>query len=121
MKNNDEELKRALSDLYGVEQDDAFVERTLQRLPSRGAKWLWLILGNVAIWGCLLLLAVLYFPVIVRSMADVIADLSLKQMPDCDSLAVPMACVIVLFVAVIYCMELLDDYYRSMLRRSPDD
>jgi hypothetical protein len=54
-------------------------------------------------------------------MADVIAYLSLRQMPDSDSLAVPVLCVVVLFVAVIYSMELLDNYYRSLLRRQPDE
>lgn len=121
MKSDDNELEKALADLYRVERNDAFVESTLQRLPSRGARRLWLILGNVAIWGCVLLLAVVYFPVIVRSVADVVAYLSLRQMPDSDSLAVPVLCVVVLFVAVIYSMELLDNYYRSLLRRQPDE
>ncbi len=121
MRTNDNELKKSLADLYRVEKDDAFVERTLQRLPSRGARRLWLILGNIAIWGILLLLAVRYFHVIVQSLADVFAKLSLKQMPDCDSLAVPVVCAVVLFVAFLNSMELLEDYYRSMLRRLPDD
>ena len=121
MKNNDNELKKALADLYRVEQDDAFVERTVRRLPSRGILRLWLIFVNVAIWGTVLLLAVAYLPVIVRSMVDVIVNLSLRQMPDSESLAVPVACVAVLFVAVLNSMELLEDYYRSMLHKSPDD
>ena len=121
MRTNDNELKKSLADLYRVEKDDAFVERTLQRLPSRGARRLWLILGNIAIWGIVLLLAVRYFHVIVQSLADVFAKLSLKQMSDCDSLAVPVICAVVLFVAFLNSMELLEDYYRSMLRRLPDD
>ena len=121
MKNKDKELRKALADLYKVEQDDTFVERTLQRLPSRCARRLWLILGNVAIWGAVLLLAVRYFHVIVLSLSDVIVQLSLRQMPDCESFAVPAVCVAVLFVAVLNSIELLEDYYRSMLRRSPDD
>ncbi len=121
MKRDDNELKSEFAELYPLEQDDAFVESTLQRLPSRGMQRLWLILGNVAIWGCVLSLAVVYSPEIVRSVADVIAKMSVKQMPDYDSIAVPVAIAAVLFVAVVHSMELIDNYYRSKLRRLQDD
>lgn len=111
------EFKNALVGIYSVEQDDAFVESTLKRLPSRGAKRLWMLLGNVAIWGSVLTSAILYFPEIARSTASMITQLFLRQMPDCESIAVPLACVAVLFVAVAYSVELIDNYYRSMLRR----
>ena len=116
MKLDNKEFNNALARIYSVEQDDAFVESTLQRLPSRGTKRLWMLLGNVAIWSSVLTLAVLYFPEIVRSTASLIVQLSIRQMPDSESLTVPLACAAVLLVAVVYSVELIDSYYRSMLR-----
>lgn len=115
MKQNDKELRNALLHLYEVERGDTFVEKTLQCLPSRGKQRLWLILGNVAIWSAVLSLAVIYFPEIVYATAELIAMLSVRQMPDNDVFVMLVLCAVVLYVAVIYSMELIDNYYRSPL------
>lgn len=41
--------------------------------------------------------------------------LSVRQMPDNDVFVMLVLCAVVLYVAVIYSMELIDNYYRSPL------
>ena len=112
---NDKELKKGLEALYAVQPDDAFVDGTLQRLPSRGTKLLWTLLGNVAIWGTVFVLAYCYFDEIVLATASVLNGVYGDERLDYGSCVLFVVCAVVLLTAVIHSLELVENYYRLLI------
>lgn len=117
MKQNDKELKRAFEAAYRVQPSDAFVCDTQQRLPSRGTKLLWLILGNVAIWGTVAILAYLYYVDILQAIKNLFDIMHGNKLPESNMFTPLFLCVIVLYTAVVHSVELMEYFYRQLFEK----
>ncbi len=120
MKQDDKELKKALEAIYRVQPSEAFVCDTQQRLPSRGTKLLWLILGNVAIWGTVAILAYLYYFEILQAINSLLDFIYRKKIPNSDTFIPLAVCAIVLYTAFVHSVELMEYFYRQLFERRPD-
>ena len=117
MKNNDKELKKALENIYRVQPNDAFVCDTQQRLPSRGTKLLWFILGNVVIWGTVATLAYLYYFDILLAIKDLLDIMHSDKLPDSNTFTPLLLCTIVLYTAIAHSVELMEYFYRQLFEK----
>ena len=117
MKQDDKELKKALEAIYRVQPSDAFVCDTQQRLPSRGTKLLWLILGNVAIWGTVAILAYLYYVDILRAIKNLFDIMYGNKLPESNMFTPLFICAIVLYTAVVHSVEFMEYFYRQLFEK----
>lgn len=117
MKHNDKELKKALENIYRVQPNDTFVSDTQQLLPSRGAKLLWFILGNVAIWGIVAILAYLYYFDILRAIKDLLDIMHSDKLPDSNTFTPLLLCALVLYTAIAHSVELMEYFYRQLFKK----
>ena len=120
MKHNDKELKKALENIYRVQPNDAFVCDTQQRLPSRGTKLIWLILGNVVIWGIVATLAYLYYFDILLAIKELLDMIYSDKIPNSDTFIPLAVCAIVLYTAFVHSVEFMEYFYRQLFERRPD-
>lgn len=117
MRHNDKELKKALENIYRVQPNDAFVCDTQQRLPSRGTKLLWFILGNMVIWGTVAILAYLYFFDILQAIKDLLDMIYSDKMPDSNTFTPLFLCALVLYTAIAHSMEFMEHFYRQLFEK----
>ncbi len=117
MKHNDKELKKALENIYRVQPNDAFVCDTQQRLPSRGTKLIWLILGNVVIWGTVATLAYLYYFDILLAIKELLDMIYSDKIPDSNTFTPLLLCTIVLYTAIDHSVELIEYFYRQLFEK----
>ena len=117
MKQNDKELKRALEAIFQVQPSEDFVYSTQQRLPSRGTKLLWLILGNVAIWGTVAILAYLYYFDILQAIKSLLDIVHNNKLPESNTLTPLFICAIVLYTAIVHSVELMEFFYRQLFEK----
>lgn len=117
MKQDDKELKKALEAIYRVQPSEAFVCDTQQRLPSRGTKLLWLILGNVVIWGTVAILAYLYYFDILQAIKELLDMIYSDKIPNSDTFIPLAVCAIVLYTAIVHSVELMEYFYRQLFEK----
>ena len=117
MKHNDKELKKALENIYRVQPNDAFVCDTQQRLPSRGTKLIWLILGNVVIWGIVAILAYLYYFDILQAIKNLLDIMHSDKLPDSNTFMPLFLCALVLYTAIVHSVELMEYFYRQLFEK----
>ncbi len=117
MKQNDKELKRALEAIYQVQPSEDFVYSTQQRLPSRGIKLLWLVLGNVAIWGTVAILGYLYHSEILQAVKSALEMMEGKILPTSSVLTPLLLCAIVLYTAIVHSVEIMEGFYRLLIEK----
>lgn len=116
MKQNDKELKKALEAIYRVQPSETFVRDTQQRLPSRGTKLLWLILGNVAIWGTVAILAYLYHFEILQAIKELLDIIHSDKSPNSKTFTPLAICAIVLYIAFVQSIEFMEYFYNQLSR-----
>ena len=117
MKQNDQELKKALEAIYRVQPSDDFVCDTQQRLPSRGTKLLWLILGNVVIWSTVAILAYIYYFDILQAIKNLLDMVHNDKLPESNTLTPLFICAIVLYTAIIHSVEFMEYFYRQLFEK----
>lgn len=117
MKHNDKELKKALENIYRVQPNDAFVCDTQQRLPSRGTKLIWLILGNVVIWGIVATLAYLYYFDILLAIKELLDMIYSDKIPDSNTFTHLLLCALVLYIAIVHSVEFMEYFYRQLFEK----
>jgi hypothetical protein len=117
MKQDDKELKKALEAIYRVQPSEAFVYDTQQRLPSRGTKLLWLILGYVVIWGTVAILAYLYYFDILQAIKNLLEMMHSNKMPNSNTFMPLFLCAFVLYTAIVHCVELMEYFYRQLFEK----
>ena len=117
MKQDDKELKKALEAIYRVQPSDAFVCDTQQRLPSRGTKLLWLILGYVVIWGTVAILAYLYYFDILQAIKSLFDIMHRNKLPESNMFTPLFLCAIVLYTAIVHSVELMEFFYRQLFEK----
>ena len=117
MKHNDKELKKALENIYRVQPNDTFVSDTQQLLPPRGAKLLWLILGNVVIWGIVAILAYLYYFDILQAIKNLLEIVHSNKMPNSNTFMPLFLCAFVLYTAIVHSVELMEYFYRQLFEK----
>lgn len=116
MKQNDKELKRALESIYRVQPSETFIRDTQRQLPSRGTKLLWLILGNVAIWVTVAILAYLYHFEILQAIKNLLDIMHGDKLPENKMFTPLFLCAIVLYTAIVHSVELMEYFYHQLSR-----
>ena len=117
MKQDDKELKKALEAIYRVQPSEAFVYDTQQRLPSRGTKLLWLILGYVVIWGTVAILAYLYYFDILQAIKSLFDIMHRNKLPESNMFTPLFICAIVLYTAIVHSVEFMEYFYRQLFEK----
>lgn len=111
MRNEDKEIKRTLQQLYTIPDEGLFVEKTMQRLPRRRQKRAKLILGNVAIWGSVIMLAAIFYKEIFGLLESIVQNIIQCTMPGKEPIIALFICAVVIAAATAQSCELMDDYY----------
>ena len=100
-----------MQQLYTMPDEGQFVERTMQRLPRRRQKRAKLILGNVAIWGSVIMLAAIFYNEIFKLVESIVQNVTLRTMPGKEPIIALFICAAVIATATAQSCELMDDYY----------